>query len=408
MKKGFSYLKSFLPDRNHPVVYYLAMLTRCLLLPLARLKFRGRDVWLVCERGSDARDNGYHMFRYLRNEHPEIEAWYLITPDSPDLPKIAALGNIAFRGTLTHWLVYISATRILTTFQQYYVPSSNKRFAQAVIRKNRQKIVFLQHGVIFNDLPVYYQERTHFDLFVCGARPEFAFVSSHFHYRNNEVRYTGLARFDALHQFSVKPQILIMPTFRRWLENASAEAFSQSEYARRWNRLLNHPALAALAERYHVTVIFYPHQLVQKHIGLFSSPDENIIIADREHYDVQPLLMESAVLVTDFSSVSTDFAYMKKPLLYYQFDEERVFTDHLGRGYFNYRTMGFGEVVEDEEELLKLLDEYLKNGCQMKPMHLKRLEGFFELHDTHNCERIYNEILTLSDSAALEENAGRR
>lgn len=395
MKKGFAFLKSFLPDRNSPVVYHLARLMRFLLLPLAKLKFRNREVWLVCERGSDARDNGYHIFRYLRREHPEIEAWYLITPDSPDLPKIAELGNIAFRGTLTHWLVYISASRILTAFQQYYVPSSNKRFAQEVIRKNRQKVVFLQHGVIYNDFPVYYQERTHFDLFICGAKPEYEYVSRHFHYTNGEVRYTGLARFDALHTFSTKPQILIMPTFRKWLEDASAEEFAQSEYAQRWNRLLHDPALSALAERYHVTVIFYPHQLMQKYIGHFSSPSDSIIIADRAHYDVQPLLMESSLLVTDYSSVHTDFAYMKKPLMYYQFDEEEVFRNHYGRGYYNYRTMGFGEVVEQEEALLALLEEYLRDGCRMKPLHLKRLEGFFELYDTHNCERIYKEIMTL-------------
>lgn len=75
--------------------------------PIAKLKYGKKPVWLVCERGTDARDNGYHMFRYLRKEHPEIEAWYVITRDSADLKKIADLGNIALKGSLNHWLLYL-------------------------------------------------------------------------------------------------------------------------------------------------------------------------------------------------------------------------------------------------------------------------------------------------------------
>ena len=395
MSKVMTFFKSLLPDRNDPIVYHLARLTRLLLLPIAKLKFRGKEVWLVCERGVDARDNGYHMFRYLRTEHPEIDAWYLITPDSPDLDKVAGLGNIAFRASLMHWLVYISATRIVTAFQPLYIPSSNLRFAREVTEKNKMKIVFLQHGVIYNDFPLYHREQSVFDLFICGAKPEFDFVSSHFNYVNGEVRYTGLARFDALHHFETKRQILIMPTFRRWLEKVSPEDFAQSEYATRWNHLLNHPALAALAEKYHVNIMFYPHHIMQPYIAQFTPSSGNITICDRHNYDVQTLLKESLLLVTDYSSVQTDFAYMKKPLLYYQFDEEEVFKKHYGRGYFNYHTMGFGECVAEEDAVLRLIEEYLENGCVMKPQYLKRLEGFFQLNDTHNCERIYNEIRTL-------------
>lgn len=32
------------------------------LYPFAVLKYRNRDIWIVAERGMDARDNGYHFF----------------------------------------------------------------------------------------------------------------------------------------------------------------------------------------------------------------------------------------------------------------------------------------------------------------------------------------------------------
>ena len=48
-----------------------------------------RDLWLICERGNDARDNGYWFYRYLRMEHPELNARYVISADSPDITRIS-------------------------------------------------------------------------------------------------------------------------------------------------------------------------------------------------------------------------------------------------------------------------------------------------------------------------------
>jgi len=45
--------------------YGFAMVKRFVLLPFAKARYHGKQIWLVCERGTDARDNGYHMFRYL-------------------------------------------------------------------------------------------------------------------------------------------------------------------------------------------------------------------------------------------------------------------------------------------------------------------------------------------------------
>ena len=46
-----------------------------------------RGIWLVGERGTDARDNGYWFYRYLRTQHPELRTYYVITADSPDAAR---------------------------------------------------------------------------------------------------------------------------------------------------------------------------------------------------------------------------------------------------------------------------------------------------------------------------------
>ena len=63
-------------DRNGSLVYFIAKAIRLILLPFAKLKFGKKKVWIVCENGKLARDNGYHMFRYLRKEHPQTSERY--------------------------------------------------------------------------------------------------------------------------------------------------------------------------------------------------------------------------------------------------------------------------------------------------------------------------------------------
>ena len=45
-------------------------------------------LWLISERGSDARDNAYFFFVWLKENHPEINAKYIISTKSKDYPKL--------------------------------------------------------------------------------------------------------------------------------------------------------------------------------------------------------------------------------------------------------------------------------------------------------------------------------
>ncbi len=51
---------------------------------------RGRPIWLVGEMPYKAQDTGLAFFRYLRSNHPEIDAYYVIDPESPEMRNVAA------------------------------------------------------------------------------------------------------------------------------------------------------------------------------------------------------------------------------------------------------------------------------------------------------------------------------
>ena len=362
------------------------------LYPIAKIIYKNRTIYLISERGNDARDNGYYMFRYIRETYPELEVYYVINKESVDYKKIKEIGNAVETKSIKHYLLFIGSQYKISTHIMGYAPDMLFYVSFNIKHRIPGKQIFLQHGIIKNDHTALYAENTKVDMFVCGAKPEYEYVNSQFHYKRNEVKYTGLARFDGLQKKCIKRQILIMPTWRVWLNNLTQKEFVESEYFKQWSRVLNDEKLCAKLREENFQLIFYPHYEVQKYINSFVTTDSNVVIADFENYDVQDLLKDSMLLVTDFSSVFFDFSYMEKPIIYYQFDEDKFNEEHYKKGYFDYRSMGFGDVIINHEELITKILQYIESNFVFEEKYKNRVGNFFELKDTNNCSRIFKEI----------------
>lgn len=399
MKQNFwSKLKEIsIRDFGHILLFLLA------LLPARLYRRRRRHLWLICENRQEARDNGYWLYKYIRENHPDCDAVYAIDPHSRDYPKIASLGPSVSYGTFRHWIYYLAA-EVNISSQKGGKPNAAVCYFLEVygIRKNTR--VFLQHGIIKDDLPFVHYEHAKFALFVTSAQREYEYVRDHFHYPPGAVKLLGLCRLDNLHHARTDPSlILAMPTWRSWISppsNGKAEfvgidKIRESEYYQGWNHFLQDSRLPLLLERFGKRLVFYQHREMRRFGGLFASGSPRIAIADGEHYDVQELLMESAFLITDYSSVAMDFAYMGKPLCYYQFDYEKFRREQYSEGYFRYEEDGFGPVCYNEEELFSVLRESLEAGLKDAPEYGRRREEFFTLRDQENCRRNYEAIKEL-------------
>ena len=130
-------------------------------------------------------------------------------------------------------------------------------------------------------------------------------------------------------------------------------------------------------------------------MSAFHTDSVRVTIAALGQFDVQTLLMESAAMVSDFSSVQFDFAYMKKPLLYYQFDEAQYWGVHHDVGFFDYRRDGFGPVVTTPEALLDAIGDALGRDGVMAPDYAQRVDQIFPAVDDRNCARNYQAIAEL-------------
>ena len=99
-------------------------------------------------------------------------------------------------------------------------------------------------------------------------------------------------------------------------------------------------------------------------------------------------------MVTDYSSVLFDFAYLKKPVVYTHFDKEEFFAGQIyDEGYFSYENDGFGPVCYDMDSTVDAIIEDLERDCRNEEKYLERLDRFFAYDDNNSCERAYKAII---------------
>lgn len=370
-------------------------------LPSLALKRAFPDIWIVSEAPGEARDNGYWFFKYLCENHPEHKSYYAIKKNSPDYEKVASVGRTVEHGSLKHWVLYLAANKIVSSQKAMGPNAAICSFLEVygLLKNNRN---FLQHGVIGNDLKWLYYDVTKFDCFICGAYPEYKYVSERFGYPEKVVHYTGICRFDNLHDNSTTERlVLIMPTWREWIAYEDERLFEvegikniqDSHYFNAWSSFIEDKRIKEYSEKYNVRFVFFPHRDMQKYLGLFPKSNQYITVAGAEIYDVQTLMKKSALMITDYSSVFFDMLYMKKPVIYYQFDYDRFRAGQYGEGYFDYRNNPFAKSFENPDDVFKELEFYLKNDFKVDQKYLNAHKDYFVLYDANNCKRVYDAII---------------
>lgn len=359
-----------------------------LIFPFARLFLWHRKIWIVSEHGYEARDNGYSFFKHMRLNHKEVNCYYAIKKHSSDYEKLVPLGNIINFGSLRHFFYFCAAHYIISSKTQGFCPS----YYLTLLRKKFHlwgKYIFLQHGITKDDQKFLYKKVAKIDLFICGAKPEFQDIKAHYGYEEQEIAYTGFARFDNYYNLVSKKQILVMPTWRRY---TNVKDFKETEFFHKWYELINSNELNCLLKKYGYSLYFYMHPQFKDYINLFDTKCSNIIICPFDSCDLQFLIKESSLFVTDFSSLAFDFGYMQRNVVYYQFDEEEYFKKHYIKGYFDYRRDGFGPVLLNLKDVITQIQNCIQDGFCINDKYRKNIDRCFPLRDEKNSERIYNAI----------------
>ncbi|GAA1854087.1 bifunctional glycosyltransferase/CDP-glycerol:glycerophosphate glycerophosphotransferase [Brevibacterium marinum] len=378
------------------------------------------DAWVLMDRDVNANDNAEHLFRYLRRRRRDINAWFVVEKNSPDWSRLRNEGYkrlIPYGSTLWKALC-LNARYIVSSHADAYVYSP---FVLSNGERPRWKFVFLQHGVTQNNISRWLNGKNIAGM-VTSTVDEFASVAGdHSPYKLSakDVSLTGMPRHDVLakkassYALDERSVITVMPTWRQFLVGEAIGrgnrrlpnyGFFESEFLRRWLDVLESPELQRMAEEHEYRIMFMPHPNLEDYLPGLTLPD-HVEVRSFAETNVQDVIAQSAVVVTDYSSIAFDAAIVHRPVVYYQFDRERVFGgDHLTKpGYFSYDRAGFGPVALEHDQVLEALHMTLGHGKEPAPEYMRRIERTF-VTPGHACSRVTEMIEELDHPVCIGDH----
>lgn len=373
-----------------------------LLAQLFKNKLAAMSIFLVYEKYCCmAQDNGFYFFKHCMDNDMEKKMnrsiYFVIDKKQPDYQErlLPYADHVIQFMSLKH-MVYILAARLL-------ISSDSKAHAYAWRAKESiilpritrgKKLVFLQHGVIALKRVEFYSKGTNaVSLFVTSNQREHDIIVDEMAYAPEDVIITGLARWDVLKDKPIdQKHILVMPTWRNWLEEVSDEVFMASDYYRNYMSLLNDPRLAQLLEREDLYLDFYIHPKFREYLSNFSiSAGERVRLIPFGSEPLNELMMECRMLITDYSSVCWDVYYQGKPVLFYQFDVDK-YNETTG-SYIDLETELFGDRVMTAEELLEQIEVYSKTDFRLPEVYAEMRPKMYAYLDHNNSQRTCEEIM---------------
>ncbi|WP_407886927.1 CDP-glycerol glycerophosphotransferase family protein [Levilactobacillus sp. N40-8-2] len=99
------------------------------------------------------------------------------------------------------------------------------------------------------------------------------------------------------------------------------------------------------------------HYLISNALDI--SGYEGVVFDFSNHPNISDLYLISDMLITDYSSVFFDFAYLKRPILFYPYDYH-MYKDELRGFYLDYEKDLPGEIAHNESQLLTMIGDKLK------------------------------------------------
>lgn len=374
---------------------------------ITRHYFKG--AWVLMDRDVQADDNAEHLYRYIKNHHQDQNAFFVIRKSSHDWTRLKKEGfRLVGFNSLKHKLLLLNAKHLISSYFDEYVTN----FLEKAYYRDMKKynFTFLRHGISVGDMSQALNKKP-IDLLISSTPGEYNSIikdGSPYRFCNKETILTGLPRHDALLNKQVSPKnlILVMPTWRKWLAGETTGKgnereinlnFHQSNFAKNWKQLLQSSLLKQILKHHNYELVFFSHINLEPYLEWFEIPSYISIKNHQDYPTIQQLFQEASCLVTDYSSVAFEMAYLQKPVLYYQFDQEEMFAgSHIcKKGYFEFEKDGFGPVCRDINSLLKALDELIQNQCRPDPKYLSSMTNAFAYRDGRCCERVVASILSL-------------
>ena len=378
---------------------------------MAYPKYSGKNIWLTFDKLYKGGDCGEYFYKYMVNrKDPDVTPAYVIKADAPDRKRLEKEGYVPLRfGSREQKLSYLYARMIFATHSSVHAFNGYNAWEIRYIQDRLRAVnTCIQHGLSVQNLEADSNRIVNNNKrYYCASRCEIENLSRpEYDYGKETLRLTGIPRYDGLVNDD-RRQILITPTWRSYIAMTSVMGaarpynpeFKNTEYFRIFEELLSDEQLLETARRTGYKVIYLLHPVISAQKKDFTA-HEGIELLSALETDYETILTQSSLMVTDYSGVQFDFAYMRKSVVYYH---PPTLPPHYTGGGFDYEMQGFGEICTQKDALVELLCGYMEQGCALKPFYRARQDEFFAFDDRESCRRIYEDARAYQDARGCSD-----
>lgn len=389
--------------KTHNKKTYLFMFMRMAYF-IMKPFWKRKPIWMFIDKIYKAGDSSEYLYRYAYAQDDGIRKYYLVDKKCPDYKRLKADGyKPLVRGTIKHRLMFMYADMMVISNSTVFAFNDYSLNSSGHMRDLFNfHVACVQHGLSIQKIAIAQNRlRDNTRLYFCASKYEIENLNRPIYdYAGRDVlKLTGVPRYDGLVNED-KRQILITPTWRMQAavpvtknEGVARDynpLFKESPYYRVYNSLINDRRLIEAAKEYNYRILYVLHPIVSAQVEDFDRNEYVDIVPAAGDMSYEKVFRESSLMVTDYSGVQFDFAYMRKPLVYLHHDD---IPQHYEEGTYHYDTMAFGEICHNNDELIDTLIEYMKNNCVMKDEFRRRADDFFAFNDHNNCKRVYDVML---------------
>lgn len=397
-KELLLYFNFILKGKNKK--YALESIVIRMVFWLTKFRYK-KPIWISYDKLYKAGDNGEYFYHYVNNQKDGYRKYYIINKDCPDYKRLQNENILIYKSIKC----FIYSLNCSIMFSSHANPYFFCGFTSGIAEYFKDLLTFktacIQHGLSVNDVAKF-QNRVYANTLIYYCASNFEIKNLHlpeYDYKGYDIlKLTGLPRYDGLKN-NDKKIILITPTWRHNSSSSNSKInevrryndfFKHTEYFKIYNSLINDERLIEAVKGTSYKIIYLLHPAVSSQINDFKKNEYVDIIASTSDISYEKILTESSVMITDFSGVQFDFAYMRKPIIYYQPDELPPHYEEKG---LIYDKEGFGPVCKTKQETVDEVIKLIKNDFKADKKYIKRANNFFEFDDFNNCKRMYKVAL---------------
>ncbi len=371
---------------------------------------RKKNIWIFgAWYGYRYSDNSKYLFEYVNNYHKEIKAVWL-TRDVGVRDSIRDKGGVSFLTNNINAIYYsLLAKNILV--------SSGKRDINFLFINGATKIQlwhgsplkkiglddsysnvnsFSQKIIMAKLFPFSYEYN--YDYTLSNSQIFTNKMSSAFNLSVEQVWETGCPRNDIFYsqEMDIFNQnirkkhanckiVYYLPTFRNFL--GAKSLFTLADFDR--------SKIESFLEEQNIVFVSKGHYVDNILITEKQNVDSRIIdLKDHDVSEINFMLKDADLLITDYSSAYFDFLLTERPIIFAAFDLKEYLSGSRDM-YFDYESTVAGPIVKNWDELMKSLKSIWKEK-RYKDLIVEKNNIYNKYHDSDNSKRVYQAIIKLT------------